>query len=177
MTEPVSLETAKKWCRVEDDDDDDIITALIVAAREWVEDFTGQTLVAGEVTDPFPSFGDLTLKHWPVALDGDGAPTLELTYLDSEGTEQTYEDWRLVSGKRPAVLLPAIGTTWPSAYVAPDAVRVTYAVGYADAAAVPGKMKQAILVLVAHWYSNRDLVGESNDMAISLCRPFRLPVL
>jgi hypothetical protein len=61
--EPVSLDTAKNFLRLESDftNDDDLVSGLIVAAREAVEAFTGLSLVQKgyrQCLDSFPYFTD-----------------------------------------------------------------------------------------------------------------------
>jgi uncharacterized phage protein (predicted DNA packaging) len=48
MSEPISLQEAKKHLRVEFDDDDDLIQGLITAAREYAEVFMNRPLVEKE---------------------------------------------------------------------------------------------------------------------------------
>lgn len=44
-TEPVTLDEAKEWMRVDFDDEDDLITAMITGARQSIEQFTNLALV------------------------------------------------------------------------------------------------------------------------------------
>jgi uncharacterized phiE125 gp8 family phage protein len=37
-------------------------------------------------------------------------------------------------------------------------IQVTYVAGYGAAASVPQKYKQAMLLLIGHWYENRETV-------------------
>ena len=53
MAEPVSVDTAKLHLRVTDTSEDTLIGGYITAAREWVENYTGQILVQREVVQPF----------------------------------------------------------------------------------------------------------------------------
>lgn len=50
ITEPVTLAQAKAWLKVTHDDEDDIITALITAARQICEGYTGLSFVERTVT-------------------------------------------------------------------------------------------------------------------------------
>lgn len=57
--EPITLADAKLHLRVDFDDDDDIITALIIVARQAVEEFVGRALITQTwqvFYDRFPDF-------------------------------------------------------------------------------------------------------------------------
>jgi hypothetical protein len=48
------------------------------------------------------------------------------------------------------------GVTWPSTYVRPDAVTVTYVAGWTAAASVPACLRAWCLQAVATLYENRE---------------------
>lgn len=175
MTEPVTLAQAKAQCRVLHDDDDNLIASLIIAAREWVENFTGHILVQREVTQYFACFTRPLLFAWPIADDA----TVAIAYLDSAGASQAVTGARIIRGNGWASIAPAVGESWPSIYYGPASV--TLEAGYAAAADVPESMKQAMLLLIAHWFANREAVGnittELPFAVEALCRPYRMIVV
>lgn len=67
--EPVTLDEAKKHLRVEFNDDDALIEGLIVAARQWAEDFLNRSLVAAPPTpaEPNPKAPEVPQK-WKQAM-------------------------------------------------------------------------------------------------------------
>ncbi len=154
--EPVSLAEAKAHLRVDITEDDSLITALITAARQHAEAITRRQLVTAT--------WDLTLDGWP---DGDTIlmplPPLQgvtsITYKDSGETVYALlaTDYIVDKAEEPGRIVLAYGKTWPSAALYPAAaITVRFTAGYGDAAAVPQAIKQAILLLVAHWYENRE---------------------
>lgn len=174
--EPVSLAEARLHCRVDIDDDDDLIARLIQAAREVCESRSNRAFVTQtwEVSlpgfvrrDPSPGF------TWETALlyPGGGAINLprsplqsvtSVTYVDFAGNPQTVSALTYqvsgvgtVSGGAVQALY---GLSWPAARYQPESVRVRYVAGYGAAGAVPAAAKQAILLLVGHWYANRETV-------------------
>jgi uncharacterized phiE125 gp8 family phage protein len=179
MAEPVTLEEAKVHIRVTADDEDDLITALIIAARQWVEMFTGLILVEREVFDAFDSFDCMALSGWPIASDA----TLVVGYVDGAGDTQAADDWWLKTGRRPARVSSTVGATWPTPYEGSEVVTVTYTAGYATPADVPQALKQAMLLLIGHWYSRRETVVVGATVAevplavSSLVRPYCESVL
>ena len=176
MAEPLELDEVKTHCRVESDDEDGLLGALIVAAREFIENYTGLYLVQRAAIDAFDCFGaDVTLTAWPVVS------VTSVEYLD-EGAGATFADYRVLSSKRPARIFPNIGISWPSAERVPGSVIVNYIAGF-DVAEVPQALRQAMLLLISHWYDAREAVvigstvSELPFAVEALARPHRLPVI
>lgn len=156
--EPITLVEAKAHLRVDIADDDSLITALITAARQHVEVITRRALIT--------QTWDLTLDTWP---DGGAIlmplPPLQsvtsITYKDSAGTVYTMPatDYIVDKAEEPGRIVLAYGKTWPSVTLYPaGAITVRFTAGYGAASAVPQAIKQAILLLVGHWYESREAV-------------------
>ena len=98
--EPVTLEQIKAHLNIEDEDQDEMLTGMIVAAREWVENYTGLILTRSEVTEVASSFCRLlSINAWPLPA----APTASIKYIDSDGGEQAITSVKgtLVGERRP----------------------------------------------------------------------------
>ena len=74
-TEPVTLQQAKDWLRVDSEDDDALITDLITVARKRIERFTGVSMVDKDIVCiveiskefplPYPALDEITtVKRW-----------------------------------------------------------------------------------------------------------------
>lgn len=175
MPEPITRDEAKLHCRVLHDDENDLIDGLIVAAREWVENYTGHILVQREVTQRLSCFNWPRLYAWPIAEDA----TVAATYVDSDGATQAIDGARLIFGNGWAELATAFGSAWPISY---GPATVTVEAGYATADDVPQSMKQAILLLVAAWFANREAVSEKAMTEVpfaveALCQPYRMVLI
>lgn len=175
MPEPVDLAEAKQHLRVLHGEEDALITALIIAAREWVENFTGQVLVRRDVTQRFDGFSGLTLHAWPIA---DNAVPV-ISYTGADGGLLAVDDGRLVLGNVSAQIAPAIGSAWPTSH---GSVIVTVEAGYATPEGVPQSLKQAMLLLIAAWYNNREGVSDRPVTEVpfaveALCMPYRTRLL
>lgn len=175
MAEPVDLLEARAHLRVIHDDEDGLIAPLITAAREWVENFTGHILVQREVTQRLSCFKHPRLFAWPIADDA----TVTATYVDSDGSTQTLTGARLIFGNGWAELATAFGSSWPTSY---GPATVTVEAGYATADDVPQSMKQAILLLVGSWYSQREAVSDKAMAEVplaveALCQPYRMVLI
>lgn len=154
--EPLSLEEVKANLRVTSLDEDDLIEGLIAAAREHVEQVTGLVLTAREVVQTAADFGryGLDIRAWPIRS------ITSVGYVDTHGTAQTLTSVGYVASlvQRPVRLVPAFGTAWPSLAGLPAAVVITLQAGYATPVDVPAPIRQAMHLLVAHWYANRSAV-------------------
>lgn len=97
------------------------------------------------VLDAFPHEIEL---FYPPATD-----IVSITYTDGAGDTQTMApaDYYLDSDSLPNWVLPVYGTDWPTTLDTANAVRVRYTAGYADAASVPGPIKEAIMLIIGHW--------------------------
>ncbi len=154
--EPVSLTEAKLHCRVDLSTDDTLLTALIVAAREYVEEFTRKALITQTwrlSLDQFPLSG-LKLPRPPLQS------ITSISYTDGAGTVTTVSNtvYTVDTDAEPGRLLLNYNQSWPTpaTMAAANPIKITYVAGYGLAVAVPQKYKQAILMLVGHWYENRE---------------------
>jgi uncharacterized phiE125 gp8 family phage protein len=160
----VSVPEAKRHLNIEVTESyyDSDIESYLYVAQEWVEEFTNLTLFTtsfSAVWSQFPedAHGPLQIPKSPVISIG------TLTYRDTDGTlvnlNKVTEVQTSLSSK-PAVILPLPDETWPDTqYDRVDAVTVTFDAGYgATSATVPHRIKQAIKLLVGHWFRNREAV-------------------
>jgi uncharacterized phiE125 gp8 family phage protein len=147
----VTWAEAQKHLRLDDDEEQAYVEALIAAATGWIDGpggwlgrAVGRQLL--ELVDC--GFGNNALPY-PPAIEIES-----IVYLDGTRTAVTMADtdYRLlINGS----LAPAPNLSWPSVASDLEAVRVRYHAGYES---VPPAIKQAILLLVGHWYANRETV-------------------
>ena len=164
-SEPITTAEAKTHCRVDHTADDTYIDTLIATARRWCEDYRNTTAFTTTWTlklDCFPSrdsyygsldTGRIDLPRPPVAS------VTSVAYIDDNGDSQTVSasDYTLDnSGTLRASIYPAYGVTWPSTRAQRGAVTVVYVAGAATTGAIPATFKQAVKLLVGHWYENRE---------------------
>lgn len=163
VSEPVSLSEAKVHLRVSADqtDEDSLISALIKAAREYAESFTGRAIRTQTwdlKLDAFPC-DEIVLPYPPVTS------VTSITYVDTAGSTQTWDSslyqTSLPSGPDAgkARIWPAYGQYFPQTRCQMDAVTVRFVAGYATVSAVPESIKAAVKLLIGHWYMNREHVA------------------
>jgi uncharacterized phiE125 gp8 family phage protein len=161
--EPVTLAEAKQFIRVEHNDDDDVIAALIAGARIHLEAQTRRALITQGwrvMRDVWPAAGCLLLLPVPVqTLDA-------VRIIKSDDTTLALElaGFALDTSDAPARLSLRGAPPAPERPLAGIEIDITC--GYGDAPAdVPQPLRQAIRLLVAHWYENRGLVAAGEQVA------------
>lgn len=177
--EPVSLDEAKAWLRLDSTDEDPLLSALIVSARLTLESYTrrffvtqswrmrldawpAQTLRRRTLAIPFSPFRSLSAIR--VYDTGDLAQTLASASYRAAPTREAG---------RVAFLSPPPG---PGRVC--DGIEIDLVAGYGDSAAdTPEPLRRAILALIAHWHENRGDVGDAGaplpTIAMALAKPFR----
>jgi uncharacterized phiE125 gp8 family phage protein len=167
---PVTLSEAKAHCRVDHADEDALLTSLVAAAVAHLDGWSG-VLGRAIVTqtwrqdfDGFGGVGDLRLR-----LPMPAASVVSLVYVDGEGDSQTLDPdaYVLRADVLGSYIEPAYGEAWPTTRNQTGAVRVTFTAG-AAVADVPQPIKQAILLLVGHWYANREAVTAGAQVVLPL---------
>jgi uncharacterized phiE125 gp8 family phage protein len=169
---PVSLEEVKEHLEVEHDERDRLIEGYIRSAVQYVEREIEQVLVP---TD-FEQRSDCWTYPYIVFETGPVRGIDSVTYLDEDGAEQTvdaanYEWERTALG---AHFWLADDFTQPVVLDRPGSIRIRFSAGYNDPDATPGdddfivpeQAKQAILLLVGHWWANREAVGPGNTAGL-----------
>lgn len=190
--EPVTLDEMKRHLRAYDSvsEEDADIEALITAAREWVEDYTGRALVdqtwrltvekgtalagalGGDTVSGFPRFGLYCgLFRWLHAGEFRlrKSPVLEITSfksVDAAGVETDVDSatyaLREADSKYPR-LAGLSGATWYS-----GTFRITFRAGFCDLtgspqddlSAIPVRYKQAIKLWVEANYDRDPVMME-----------------
>ena len=153
--EPVSVATAKDHMRVTGNDEDGLIGAMITAARQWFEDMADRQFVTATrklILDAFPL--SIEMPRAPLA----SSPATTIEYVDVDGATQTAGSalYTVDTDSDPGRIYLAFGQSWPSIRAVEKAVTITYTCGYGDPSDVPDGIKQAILLLVAHWHNERE---------------------
>lgn len=171
----ISVADAKAHLRVLHDDDDGYISGLIGAAGDWLfgeNSWLGRPAPASEwelTQATFPT-GRLDIPKPPlVSVDG-------VFYMPSDGgAEQELTGFRTLGEGGSGYILPAAGSAWPETDGEPDSVRIEFTAGYAT---LPASIKHAALLLIGHWYENREAATEAKlsamPMAVeALLMPYR----
>lgn len=175
--ELLSLDEAKRQCRVDFPDDNDLIAFLNSVVAEHLDGYAG-TLGRALLTQTwradygrFPWDHRLRLPVQPAtAISG-------ITYFDTNNVQQTLSAsvYNLLTDHVGPYASRFFNQVWPVTFYRDDAVSVTFTAGYASAGAVPKRIKQAALLMVADLYQNRETVNVG-DRAAATAIPMPLNV-
>lgn len=168
--EPIELSDVKRHLRFPYDYEDELIQSLTTAARVHCETVTGRAFVTQTLRltrDSFPGRCEDYTFRLPkpplISLTADeDNPDLGIEYTDSDGDTQDVDAASYVvdTSSLPGRVALAYGYDWPTDAIEQIAsVRVTYTAGYGTPSAVPKTIKQAMLLLIGHWFVNREAVG------------------
>ena len=157
-TEPITLAEIKLHSRIDTDDDDTLINALITAARQQLEQMANTRLITQTLALSIDSLPEAGILY----LDGPVQSVTTFEYYDLDGNLQEWNNtlYQLDTTANPARLMPIYDEDYPDILDDYNSIIVTYVAGYGNAAAVPAILKQALKMLVAHWYNQRETVGE-----------------
>lgn len=173
----VSLEESKAHLRVFHDDDNDYIEGLNDAAQDWLSgenNWLGRSVVE--------QGWELTLSRFEARRICLSKPPLvevkNVFYTPSDGgAEVEITDFRTfdVGVANGGYILPAKNTDWPQTDGEPSSVRIVFTAGYEEA---PSSVKRAALLMVGHWYENREAVTDAkiDDLPLAvdaLLMPYR----
>lgn len=171
--EPVSLAQAKKHLRVEHEDEDDYILGLLTAARQYCELRTDRCFIDTRLEmklDTFPADLELPLPLPPFSPTA-GRQDIEVKFLNVQLQELTVTEAEPVivsspgtflvnRAATPVVLTPNVNGYWPVTGPIRSAVTIRWWAGYGDSGdKVPKGITHAILMLLGHWYLNREAVA------------------
>jgi uncharacterized phiE125 gp8 family phage protein len=189
---PISLPDAKVHCRVDGTDEDGLITSLVAAATSYLDGWTGilgRCLMPQTWRQDFDCFDRrLRIPFAPVTA------IASVTFLDTLGATQTVDpaSYSVREDDGGSYVRFANAYAWPSVSVEGHAVSISFVAGYpvlagdpeadpptSDQPAIPAAIRQAMLLMIGHWYQNRETVNIGNITtnlpmaADALLAPFR----
>lgn len=175
--EPLTLAEAKNFLRVEHGDDDALIGALITAARTHVEALTRCGLLLQTwriVRDAWPTEGRIKARIGPLRA------VTAARVFDAAGHASDVDVGRFVLDAATGVIAsPVWSLPMPGRDIA--GVELDVEIGFgASASDVPEPLRQAIRLLVAHFYDNRGVVAHGGGAAMlpagvhALLAPYRV---
>lgn len=156
--EPVDLEETKTFLRIDGTDDDILVSSLITAARIHIETTIGKILITENWSyfkDKWPSEGIIHLPLSPlqsvdeIRIHNNGS--YEILSLEDYSTD-------IVSSQ------PRVKLSSPSAPTQTNDelnhIEVRFTAGFGNTQNdIPKDLRQALLMLTAHWYERREPVG------------------
>lgn len=153
-TPPVTLTEVKRQRRITGSDEDAELTRLIVAAREYAENYLNSALIT--------QTWDLFLDSFSSAIELPRYPLQSVTtvkYTDTAGVQQTLDSgvYTVSTHTVPGKITLAYNQDWPDIQSVVDAVEIRFVAGYGDASTdVPEAIRNAMFLLIGHWHENTE---------------------
>lgn len=173
--EPLDLDDVKAHLRLDGSDEDALLASLIATSRSHIEAALGlalNTQVWRWQADCWPASGVVELMTRPLQVVN------QVAVRNADGALHIIDpaDYRVdVAGGRVAPT-----ARWPNPGVRLGGIEIEFAAGYGGAASdVPEPIRQALRLLVAHWYEVRNpvhigsMVSRVPDTVSELLRPYR----
>lgn len=165
-SEPVTIEDARWHLRLDDSLDaseiaqeDAYLQSLITTARQWCEKYTGRPIAVQTMEETFSAFPItyyLALHQKPILS------IVSVIYTDTDNVSTTFAASNYIADLEAGCVVLKPDIAWPyfEKYRV-EPIKVRYTAGFAT---VPETIKQAILLLVGHWYENREasIVGQAS---------------
>lgn len=158
LVEPISVEEARSHLRIDHDGEDDLLERLIAQARTYCEDVSQRALITRTYTaylDVFPACA-FALPYPPLLA------VTSIKYTDEDGNQSTYSsaNYLVDAHREPGRVVLKSTSSWPNVTLKEiNGVEIIWTAGYgATAASVPPRYKQAILLLLGHYYENREAI-------------------
>ena len=178
-SEHVTLAEAKAHLRVDGSAEDTLIASLIITSRLHIEAALGLALITQSWSyfiDAWPPGQEVALPLRPVQ----SIAAVKLYAADESVAIVPADTYLLDGAGSPARLVRRANLGWPKPSRVANGIEIAFVAGYGDAAAdVPAPIRQAILLLVAHWHEHREpvAIGETNasvpSMVSDLLQPYR----
>ena len=177
------LTDIKDHLRISSSDEDTYLTFLIKAATAYLDGYTGQLGRCLINQDWKLQFEDWPNSNGRLRLPFPDVSNVVVKYFDTENAEQTVSEtlYQIIEDHRSSILCFSDDFTEPSVFDdRQDAVQITLTAGYgADKTFVPEAIRHGMLLLIGHWFENREAVvvnARPEDMPLgfnALIAPYR----
>lgn len=175
----IDRDRLKAFLRIDNTNDDTLLDEFISDAADLLEGETGLTLSPTtflETRDVFPLVPNVirqinVLEIPEVLHNGLASDNMQLMmlpvssvtsvqYYDENGVLQTLDPSIYIVDTNYGRIACQYGQVWPATRPIINAVQITYVAGYADATKMPRVVRQAMRMLIAHWWEHREACAE-----------------
>lgn len=152
----ITLDEVKAHLRVEYTDDDTLLSGLISAATSYLDGYSGvlgRCLVTQTWEQSFEAWGEKIELPFP------SCSNVVVKYFDTSNVEQTLSSstYEVLEGVKSSYISWLDAFDNPSLYSDKKAsITLTFDAGYGSAGDVPKAIWIAALMLIAHWYDERE---------------------
>lgn len=152
---PVTLAQVKAHCRIDGDDDDEYLSSLIGAAVSYLD--ADGILGRAMVTQSWAQWAG-NFPGWVRLQIGPFMALTAIDYYDTAGILQSaaLADFETRLAGDYVICKPKPGNVWPICEARADAIRISYTAGFGGPSDVPAGIRHALLLIIGHWYENRE---------------------
>ena len=173
-TEPITVDEAKEFARIDGTDEDTLIEGFITAARMNCEAFLGRALIEQTIT--------MKMDFWPGAVvDLPRPPLISITAVetldeDDTATEYSSENYYAIIESIPGQLVLKRDVTFPfNTDRDYQGYQIRFKAGYGSSAAdVPRPIREGLKLWVTDIYENRVIRPEPPPEAMTLLNLYRV---
>ena len=179
LVEPVLLADIKTHLRVGESDEDTLITSLITAARVHVEHLLSRKMI----TQTWSLYLDVWPENDTIILPLNPVQSIsEIRLYDAQDTVSVINpaEYYVDASGDPGRVIWLGGGARPHGGRVANGIEVRFTCGYGDNPNdVPEPLRQAVTLLVTHWYERREPVEVGEQpmpvpmMIASLLSPYR----
>lgn len=169
--EPLGLAEARLHLRLDSDEEDALVTALIRAAREMAERYTGRTLASQGLR--------LWLDQWPAGRRAVALPCPPLvaitgvTVYDADDLPHSFDGWLADRVATPGRLVLRAGVAAPRPGRVANGIAIDFEAGYGSD--VPQAIRRGMALLLGHLFEQRDTGQASVPSTVeALWAPYRV---
>jgi uncharacterized phiE125 gp8 family phage protein len=159
--ELVTLDTLKRWLSIDHSDDDELLGQMLRGAIARIDGPQGIGYAMMRQT------WRKSKDFFTACILLPGAPVKDIvaiSYINPNGQQETLpeDSYHLDADSEPARVTPAIGRAWPATARLNGAIKIDYGLGEADAKEVAADLIDAVAMIVAHRYHNREAASSDN---------------
>ncbi|MBL4869163.1 MAG: phage head-tail connector protein [Pseudomonadales bacterium] len=176
-SEPMLLGEVKSDLRIDDDDNDLFLEGLIVVARDFAESETNRALIS----QTWDLNGDCFVPE--VMLPKPGLISVDsISYVDADRIVQVLDSsvYQVDAVSLPGRIRPAFDQQWPTTRKQMNAVTIRFTCGYGSRLQVPRGIKKAMVLLIGHYFKNREETTDKKQYTLpngvsALLGPYIIP--
>jgi len=170
---PISLDEAKANCRVDDTGEDGLINGLIEAATSMLDGYSG---ILGRclVTQTWQVSADHFCQTMRLPLGASGISSVKVRNSAGQLSTVASSNYDLRADALGSYVRFKDAYSYPTDLAETQGITIEFDAGYGAAEEVPAAIKQAMHLLVAHWFANRESVNVGN---ITTALPFAVDAL
>ena len=159
---PITLEEIKDHLQIErgETGSDEVLKGLRTASVEMAQNITGRKLMTQTwkvYFDDWPSGDYMELPFTPLSTAGIVSTGIKFTNSTSGSTHLGSTAWSMDFVSEPPRVVLENNESWPTVTLHhnnPIEVEAVY--GYAASSDIPRSIKHAMLLMIGHWYENRE---------------------